>query len=404
MACLPLANILHHKVGSLLSAFGIGIGVCMMITLAGLSRGTFNEVVDRWAAVDADLIVCPASTNLTMASGGAISLSALDRIAQVSDPAGRRVAQHVLPVYLARLTIGKREHNLFGLRADDFAHFTRQPKMLSGRLPDPEGQFERWLAERFDRAAESGELLDIAPHELAAAGGLELAIDDVLARDLGATVGDMVSAAGHQWTIVGVYRTGAVSRAVAPLAALQYLFSAQRDRVTLLFVKLAPGIAQPQAVQSLRSAAPGQNVVPLSEYKAMLMQNFGLMYAYVDAVNIIALAIAFLFIMVTLYTMVLQRTREIAILKSMGAGWPFLLRNVLAESMALTAAGAGAGIVMSFAAAWLIERFRPDLTVAITARWVGIGLLAALGGGLAASLYPAWRAGRVDVAEAMTLE
>ena len=59
---------------------------------------------------------------------------------------------------------------------------------------------------------------------------------------------------------------------------------------------------------------------------------------------------AIVFIMVTLYTMVLQRTRDIAILKANGASNAFLVRQVLAESMLLTFAGAAVGIALSFVA------------------------------------------------------
>ena len=59
MAYLPLANILHHPLRSLLSAMGIGIGICMLVTLTGLSRGSLYEIADRWESVDADLIVFP---------------------------------------------------------------------------------------------------------------------------------------------------------------------------------------------------------------------------------------------------------------------------------------------------------------------------------------------------------
>jgi putative ABC transport system permease protein len=124
----------------------------------------------------------------------------------------------------------------------------------------------------------------------------------------------------------------------------------------------------------------------------------------VDAVNAIALVIAFLFIMVTLYTMVLQRTREIAILKSCGASDAFLVRQVLAESLLLTGAGLAAGVALSFLAAWAIQTLRPLLTVTITWRWIAIAAVAAAAGAVAAGAYPAWRATRVDVGEALTLE
>jgi putative ABC transport system permease protein len=124
----------------------------------------------------------------------------------------------------------------------------------------------------------------------------------------------------------------------------------------------------------------------------------------VDAVNVIALLIAFLFIMITLYTMVLQRTREIAILKSSGASNAFILRQVLAESMILTGAGLVVGVALSFVAAWVIQALKPLLTVTITWEWLLIALAAALGGAVISGLYPAWRATRVDMVEALTLE
>ena len=128
------------------------------------------------------------------------------------------------------------------------------------------------------------------------------------------------------------------------------------------------------------------------------------MFTYVDVVNVIALGIAFLFVMITLYTMVLQRTREIAILKSCGASGAFILRQVGGESAILTAFGTGVGIAMSFAAAAAIEHFRPLLTVRISWRWIGIAIAAAAAGSLIAALWPAWRATRVDMVEALSHE
>jgi putative ABC transport system permease protein len=102
--------------------------------------------------------------------------------------------------------------------------------------------------------------------------------------------------------------------------------------------------------------------------------------------------------------MVLQRTREIAILKSCGASGWFLLRQVLAESAILTAAGTLVGVALSFLAEWLIETARPLLTVTITASWIAVAVGAAAVGAVVSGLYPAWRAIRVDVVEALTLE
>jgi len=62
------------------------------------------------------------------------------------------------------------------------------------------------------------------------------------------------------------------------------------------------------------------------------------------------------------------------------------------------------GIGLSFLAAWLIETARPLLTVRISAWWLLMALLASAVGSAASALYPAWRASRVDVAQALAME
>jgi len=62
------------------------------------------------------------------------------------------------------------------------------------------------------------------------------------------------------------------------------------------------------------------------------------------------------------------------------------------------------GLGMSFAAAWAIHRFAPLLTVRISIAWVGVAIAAALAGAVISALYPAWRATRVDMVEALTYE
>lgn len=402
MTYLALANILHRKLGSALASLGIALSVCMLITLSGLSRGSLNEVLDRWAGIDAELVVCPSSASLSLADGGAMRIELAERIQQArrDDVA---IVQAVAPVYLARMEIADRPHNVFGIQAGDWPTFAGQSRLLRGRLPDETGAFASWLAERFADAGESGEVLDIPAEVLAERRAYEIAIDTRLARMLGKDVGEAFYAAGRTWQIVGVYEAGAVSRAVASMASLQHHFNGPINRVTMLFVKLADGVPTGVAAETIRGLTR-QAVVPTGEYRATLMQNVGVMYVYVDAVNIMALVIAFLFIMVTLHTMVLQRMREIAILKSMGASAWRLLGGVLAESLILTAAGTAGGVALSYLAGWAIERARPDLTVTITTGWIATAVLASTVGALLAGLLPAWRAIRVDVAETLAME
>jgi putative ABC transport system permease protein len=402
MTCLPLANLTHWKLRSALSAAGIAIGVAMLLTLTGLSRGTVNEVADRWEAVDAELIACPRGwggnvTGLT----GPPALS--DRhVARIQGECNA-IVEEVVPVLLCTLRLGGQDQLAAGVEASQWHRLAGGRGLSAGRLFDPNGAFAQWLQTQLAKPSEeTGGVFDPSADELESRGGLELVIDERLASRANLHVGDAVEAANHRWRVVGVVPAGGMTRVCLPRRTAQFLFgSGSIGESTLLFVKLRPGADARDAARRLR--ALGVEIVPTGQYRGLLQQKLSVMYVYVNAVNAIAMAISFLFIMVTLYTMVLQRTREIAILRSLGASRRRVLGGVLAESLILTGAGTAGGIAMALLAGWLIQTFTL-YTVAITAGWVVVAILAACAGAILAGLYPAWRATRVDVVEALSLE
>ncbi len=308
--------------------------------------------------------------------------------------------ERVVPVFIYQVAIGKDRHNVVGVRPEDLPILLGKNGFDAGRVFDPQNSFAQWVTQRL--AKQSDEVIDLSD-ELAKHGGLEMVIDSRLARVIKAKVGSNIHAAGHDFTVTGIVHEGGLARGFIALDSAEVLFNGRLGRYTLLFAKLTPGVEMGQAMQAVR-ATKRLTAVGTSEYRGMLQQQFGVMYTYVDLVNLITLIVAFLFILVTLYTMVIQRTREIAILKSMGASRGYILRGVVAESLLLTCIGAAAGIGMSFGAGWLIERVKPLLTVTITPHWLVIGAAAAIVGGTVSALYPAWCAMRVDVIEAINLE
>ncbi|MHC4717147.1 MAG: ABC transporter permease [Planctomycetota bacterium] len=403
MIPLPLANILHHKVRSALSALGVAIGVGMLVTLAALSRGSLEEVADRWEVVDADLIVRPARVGDSIVTSrlGQIGQRDVERIAGLTD-GGARVFERVVPVYVHRWRMAEQDHHVVGVDPRLLPHLLAGRKLQAGRAFDPDNNFARWLEAKLSAPADPDEVIDISAEELARRGGLEMVVDARLARAAGLRLGSKVQAAAHTFTVVGIAPEGAMVRAFVPLATAQWL-GGDPNKVTFLFASLADGVEEPDAIRAVggmkRFAA-----MPLGRFRVMLLDQFGIMFVYVDAANTITLIVAFLFVLVTLYTAVIQRTREIAILRSMGATRGYILRQVTCESLILTACGAAAGIALAWPAGALIEAVKPFLTVTITAGWVAAAAAVAVIGGAVAALYPAWCAIRVDVSEAINLE
>lgn len=403
MAYLPLANILHHKLRSVLSAVGIGIGICMLVTLSGLARGTLNEVADRWEAVDADLILFPGGLGENLITLSGIGLP--DRIGEEMLTKHGDIVQRITPVFLWNVKLAGQNHMAAGVDPQQWPTLTGGRKLEAGRIFDPEDKFARWIESKLLDTSGSDEIVDITEADLSdpAHNGLELIIDSRLASAGKLEVGDTVKTANHNWRIVGIVPDGGMARVFMPRRTAQFLFgSGDITKSTVMFVKLRKGIDADAAARTLSGRR--QEAIQLRQYRDMLQQKFSMMFHYVDAVNAVALIIAFLFIMITLYTIVLQQTREIAILKSFGASNGLILRQVMAESVILTSAGVVLGIAMSFVAAWLIQIFSPLLTVSITAQWIVIAIVAAAAGASISAIYPAWRATRVDMVSALTLE
>ena len=71
------------------------------------------------------------------------------------------------------------------------------------------------------------------------------------------------------------------------------------------------------------------------------------------------MVIGFAVVCLSMYMAVLQRTREIGILKSLGASKGFILGIILIEAMLLGVGGTILGIVMSYGAYWLIRTLVP---------------------------------------------
>jgi putative ABC transport system permease protein len=105
-----------------------------------------------------------------------------------------------------------------------------------------------------------------------------------------------------------------------------------------------------------------------------------------------------------MYTAVLERTREIGILKSMGASKLTIVGVVLRECAALAVVGVLVGIVATFGVQALLSVRFPAFAFELTAAWIVRGAAIAFAGAVCGALYPAWMAARKDPIDALAYE
>jgi putative ABC transport system permease protein len=118
----------------------------------------------------------------------------------------------------------------------------------------------------------------------------------------------------------------------------------------------------------------------------------------------ISVVIGFIVIFQAMYTAVMERTREIGILKSMGASKLYIVNVVLRETVLLALGGIVLGILVSLATrAGLTHKF-PLLQMVVDRGWIVRATLIAVAGAVAGALYPTFKAAQKDPIDALAYE
>ncbi|MCP4594478.1 MAG: ABC transporter permease [bacterium] len=399
MISLPLANILHHKLRSTLCASAVGVGIAMLIVQLSLSHGMLQEVANRMQSVDAELIVLPKHANVIF-QGGAIFSDGYVEHLESATLDGRRLVAQAIPVFLETVPLGGQQQRVFGIDPEHMAAFLASRKLCAGDLFRGGAAFKRELdtlrgaRRRYDPERVTEEML---------APACELVIDSRLARAGKYAVGDTTTLFGRDFTIVGIVEAGVAGRVFAPLQTLRHILNGGVPWSSMFFVKLVDP-EQAERAADLLSSLTGAKVELKSRYGHMLKKSFTQVYLYLNAASATALVVCFLFIMMTMYTLVLEQTRDIGILKSLGASKRRLVFNTVAESVMLCFAGTLIGVALSFLAKALIEALLPLNTVTIEWRWLGLAVLVGIGGGALSAAFPGYRAARLDPAAALSYE
>jgi len=143
----------------------------------------------------------------------------------------------------------------------------------------------------------------------------------------------------------------------------------------------------------------------MREYLSMMTaSNVPALSVFLNIVIGISVIRGFIAIFQAMYTAVMERTREIGILKSMGASKLYIVNAILREAVILAIGGIIVGVAVSLAARAGIAQRSPTLPIDLNWGWVGRAALIAVGGSLAGALYPAFKAAQKDPIEALAYE
>ena len=352
-------NLSVHPIRSGLCAVAIGLQVFLILLIAGLTSGILGDWRTRAEGIGADIMVqAPNSPMFFSFSSAVMPQSIVGTIAEFPDV---EEAAGVL-VLLDSGTLGI----IYGADFKSFNGLSEGFTFLSG---NPFTQ----------------------PNEAIA--------DDLAARARKLRVGDTTSLMNREFTVSGIVAHGKGARFFVPLATAQDIIGAE-EQVSIVYVR---STGDTEAVLAeLEELLPGYRIRSVAEYMSLMTSsNLPEIKPFINSFVGLGIVISFLVILLTMYTMVLERRREIGILKTLGASRMEICRLIVAEALLLVVLGVIVGLIGTYGITAVLHQTSPTLQIQITPEWILRSILVAVVGALAGSAYPALRAARSDPVDAL---
>lgn len=347
---------------SALSVIAIAIQVILVLMIVGLTSGVVSEWGKRVEGVGADILVQPPNSSVFFAFSSTVMQESVgDQIASLSG-----VDEIAPAVILSEPT------NLMMIYGIDYQRFNALSKGFLFRAGRP---FQ-------------------TPDEVIA--------DDIVAQSRHLKVGSQVTLLNHSFTVCGIVAHGKGARFFMPIRTAQELAGAEK-RVSKFFVR-SKGDTEATRAQ-ITKLLPQYNTLPVAEYVSLITSsNLPQLRPFTRTMVALGIVISFIVVLLNMHTLVMERTREIGILKALGFSRFDIVRMLLGETLILTLLGAGLGIALTFLTQAILQETNPGLTVLINSRWLFSAVGLALLGAAAGALYPALRAASYDPVVALAYE
>lgn len=368
MANLPLANIFNRKTRTTVGILAVALGVALVLVLVGLAHGSLDETADRIKNIGADIIFqAPDSSPFLAINSGVVDVRYGERLLEVP---GIKAAAPVLTGRLTKLKGKQKLVMIFGVDEATYNQVGAGIQIVEGHgLRDPG----------------------------------DLVVDTVLAAADGISVGDVLPIMNRDFTVVGICKAGAGVRIFMGINDMQTA-TANTGKASLFFLKVRDDTTVAAAAAALEERFEGFQITALEFFSEAMTENALGLTEFITALSLFAAVISYLVILLAMYTTIIERTREIGILKALGASKMFIIRLVMVESFLICLMGVVAGFVISVVGRWAILTFFPTLTVDLIPRWFAMSAILGITGGLLGALYPAYRAAKLDPVEALNFE
>ncbi|MEA2205617.1 MAG: putative transport system permease protein [Blastocatellia bacterium] len=362
---LVTANIRQRPLRSLISVAGVALGVALVMLFTGLARGMSNDLQRRSSNLRAEIIFTrPGALELT-SSSASLSTRYVERLQTIE---GVEAAVPVI-LYFFQGNRGFGFEQIEGVEWTSFANMNGI-QLVSGHAP---------------QAAD------------------EVVIDVTKARNGKLTTGSQIMLFGNKpYRVSGIYSPESGARVKMSFPAMQDLLEAP-GRCTYILVKCKEGLDAGVVAQRINAELPGNKIQFTRDVFTSVEKSVPFLGLFLRVLVGLAAVVSALVVMLAMYTTITERTREIGILKAMGASRGYIIGVIEKEAILISTMGLVAGFIIAIVGGFLIHRVY-GLVFEFGWKWglaaAAIGLL----GGVLGALYPAVRAANLDAVSALAYE
>lgn len=368
-----IKNLFRRKIRTALTIFGIAIGVAAIISLGALANGLDAGYNAMLKGSKADLVLSQPNTM-------DIAYSAIDEEVGKQLAAAPEVSEISGMLQGFATTEGEPIFFVFGYPEDSFA---------LGRFQIIDGS-------------------SLDSRDAGRSRGKPILLGSAAAEVLDKSVGDSLQITGSVFRVVGIYQTGAAfedSGALLRLRDAQELLGKQR-KVSLYYIRLKDPALRERFLARVARQFPDLLLSGVEEFADNQAMS-DMMRGYVWAIGGLAIIIGGVGMMNAQLMSVMERTREIGVLRAVGWTNLRVLSMILMESLSVCLLGGLAGLGAAYLLISILSR--TTVIVGLNVSNIETGLLVqaffvVLILGLVGGLYPAWRASRLQPVEALRYE
>jgi putative ABC transport system permease protein len=367
MENLVFSNMFHRPARTIVSVLGIAVGVLLIVFTVGLSNGTIRERAVRDANVGAQIFF-RGGGSIGMSGGEALNMAAALK-SEIEQSEGVQAAVPIAQNSVSAENTNTGSRLIDGINFQEYADLAGL-KIIEGRpITDADN---------------------------------EAIIDTGFQKQKKYKLGDKIDLWERPFTIVGTYEPAAGARVKIPLSVMQTQLGGD-GKVSAFLVKTKPGTKPEEVAERLQNKFPNNQILLTSQLEELYMQGIPALNVFLNVIIGVAAVISALVILLTMYTTVTERTRQIGIMKSLGMsnlqiGW-----TITQEALLLSFLGIVSGVLLTVILRFLLTRVT-TLEVEISALVIAITMIVGLIGGVLGALYPALKAARLDAVEALSYE